>query len=75
MTFKEWLKCDEGALDRLAAVGTGMGGAIAGGAAGLALGGLPGAAAGYLGGKYLGTKAAERFFPKGAVEAMKKMKK
>ena len=76
-TFKEWLEekeLAEGILKKAAALGLGMGGAVAGGALGL-LGGpaaLATAPAGWIIGKKLGVKAAEKLFPKDTAELMNK---
>ena len=78
--FNDWLQkrdpeLTEGikkALDITGAIALPMAGAVGGGAAGLAVGGMPGALAGWIGGKYIGAKAAEKLFPKGVVDAMRK---
>jgi len=78
--FIQWLKerdpqLAEGFLGKAGALAMGMGGALAGGAAGLMAGGPLAAIPGWVGGKYLGTKAAERVFPKDTLELSKKKMK
>lgn len=80
LKFDEWLEKRDPELSEgikknlgiLGALSVPMATSVAGGAAGLATGGPLGAIAGFLGGKHLGRKAAEKIFPQGATDAMKK---